>query len=221
MNDIDLIAQRRGFLGLSAAGMAAGVGAMLPVAAAAAAQRPSTPFTKWLDTLNGSYRQVFDMPEVNDGMGLVWAWVFLYTGPQAYGVPEGDLTAVIVLRHNAIPLALQDSAWAKYKLGEVFRIQDPETKAPAVRNPFYYKPGAMPTPDGIQNLVNRGVKVVACDLAIHFYSGVVAEKMKLKHEDAKADWMNAVHPGIVHAPSGVVAVNGSVSQGCVYSYAGG
>jgi hypothetical protein len=27
--------------------------------------------------------------------------------------------------------------WQKYKIGESLKINDPETKAPAVKNPFY------------------------------------------------------------------------------------
>ena len=73
------------------------------------------------------------MPEPNDGMGLIWTWVLQLTGPQGYGVAEKDIGVVVVLRHNAIPYAFTDGVWAKYKLGEVFKINDPVTKAAASR----------------------------------------------------------------------------------------
>ena len=135
-------------------------------------------------------------------------------------IDRGD-SVVMVLRHGALPLALTDSVWAKYKLGEVFKIEDPDTKAPAVRNPFYLKPGALPVPDAaLQKLIARGVKVGACNLAITFYSGMVAQKTGMKHEDVKKDWTDAVLPGIQVVPSGVVACNGAVSRGCAYVFAG-
>ena len=213
---------RRDFLGLAATVAAAGLGAMVPgTTAVAAADGPSTDFTRWLDSISGKHRQLYDMPEVNRGMGLVWSWAFFMTGAEAYGVPESDLGVVMVLRHDALPLALNDSVWAKYQLGEVFKIEDPDTKAPAVRNPFYLKPGALPVPDAaLQKLIARGVKVSACNLAITFYSGMVAQKMGVKHDDVKKDWTEAVLPGIQVVPSGVVACNGAVSRGCVYVFAG-
>ena len=221
MEDTKLQLDRRDFIGLAAAMAAIGVGAALPVATAAAAQGPSTDFTRWLDSIPGKQRVLLDMREPNGGMALAWAWVWLFTAPPAYGVPESDVGTVVVLRHNGIPIALEDSAWKKYKLGEYFKIDDPETGKPAVRNPYYLTMSEPFLPDmAMQKLIDRGVRVVACDMAIHFYSGEIAKQMGMKHEDVKADWNAAVLPGIAHAPSGVVACQGSVARGCTYLFAG-
>jgi intracellular sulfur oxidation DsrE/DsrF family protein len=217
----DIPGKRRDFLGLAAVAAAAGMGAALPATQAAAATGPSTDFTRWLDSIPGTYRQLYDMPEVNHGMALAWSYVFLLTGPAGYGVPESDLGVVIMLRHDALPLAFQDSVWAKYKLGEVFKIEDPETKAPAVRNPFWLKPGALPIADAaMQKLIARGVRVAVCNMAITFYSGKVAQMAGLKHEDVMKEWLAGVQPGIAVVPSGVLAINGAVSRGAVYVFAG-
>jgi intracellular sulfur oxidation DsrE/DsrF family protein len=222
MDDAKLHGNRRDFLGLAATAAAAGLGAMVPITGAvAASDNPHTDFTRWLDSIDGTHKQLYDMPQLNGGFGLVWSWAFFTTGAQAYGLPESDLGVVIVLRHDALPLAFNDSVWAKYKLGEVFKIEDPDTKAPAVRNPYYLKPGGVPLPDAaLQKLIARGVKVAVCNLAITFYSGMVAKNMGLKHDDVKKDWTEAVFPGIQIVPSGVVACNGAVSRGCVYVFAG-
>lgn len=222
MQDSNLPANRRDFLGLAATAAAAGLGSIVPVAnAAAAAGGPSTEFTRWLDTIPGTYRQVYDMPAVNNGMGLLGSWAFRVTGAQGYGVPESDIGAVIVLRALALPLAFNDSAWAKYKLGEAFKIEDPDTKAPALRNPYYLMPGALPLQDAsLQKLIEKDVRVAVCNLAITFHSGRVAKAMGLKHEDVTKDWIAAVLPGITVVPSGVLACNGAVSRGCSYVFAG-
>jgi intracellular sulfur oxidation DsrE/DsrF family protein len=226
MQDPKLPGNRRDFLGLAATATAtaaaAGLGSIVPVAtAAAAAGGASTEFTRWLDSIPGTYRQVYDMPELNHGMGLIWSWAFRMTGAQGYAVPESEMGVVLVLRHDALPLAFNDSVWAKYKLGEVFKIDDPDTKAPAVRNPYYLKPGALPVADAaLQKLIETNVKVAACNLAITFYSGMVAKNMGLKHEDVMKDWNDAVLPGVQVVPSGVLACNGAVSRGCVYVFAG-
>jgi hypothetical protein len=221
MQDSKPATNRRDFLALAATATA-GLGVMTPVIGAAATTAgPSTDFTRWLDTIPGTYRQVYDMPELNSGFGLAWSWVFLLTGAQGYGVPESDLGVVLVLRHAAVPLAFEDRLWAKYKLGEVFKIDDPDTKAPALRNPYYLKPGALPIPDaGLQKLIDRGVRVAACNMAITVYSGMVAKQMGLKHEEVMKEWVAAVHPGIAVVPSGVLALNGAISRGCAYVFAG-
>jgi hypothetical protein len=214
-------AERRDFLGLAALIATAGAAAALPMANAEAAQGPSTDFTRWLDSISGKHRIVLDVREPNDGMAIAWAWVYLFTGPQAYGVKENKMGTVMVLRHNAIPLALEDSMWTKYSLGEYFKINDPATSAPAVRNPYYETPVDPDVPDmTLKNHIERGVKVAACDMAIHYYSGQIAKAQGLKHEDVKGEWMASTLPKISHAPSGVVACQGAVAKGCSYVFAG-
>jgi hypothetical protein len=220
---------RRNFIGLATAVAAVSVGAALPVKTAAAAHHRTTDFTRWLDSIPGTYRQVTDWPDLNNGMGLAYTLSFLITAPESYGVPESDLGVVLVIRHDTIPIAFNDSVWAKYNLGELFRITDPDTKAAAVRNPYYLQPGGIPTePEyakvfaeaALQRLINRGVKVAACNLAITFWSGVVADKLGLRHEDVKQEWTDAVHPGIKVVPSGTAACNGAIARGCSYLFAG-
>jgi hypothetical protein len=221
MQDGKLQIDRRDFLQLASAVAAAGIGAALPATTASAATGEATDFTRWLDGISGTQRVVLDVREPNDGMAIAWAWVYLFTGPQAYGVKESDLGTIMVLRHNAIPFALEDSIWKKYKLGEYFKITDPQTKAPAVRHPYYTTPVDPDVADmTLKNHIERGVKVAACDMAIHYFSGKISTQMGLKHEDVKKDWMAATLPKIAHAPSGVVACQGAVAKGCSYVFAG-
>jgi intracellular sulfur oxidation DsrE/DsrF family protein len=221
----DSFKPRRWFLsGAAATAAAFGFG---KVASSADAVPPTatgggTDFQKWLDRIKGQYRQVYDMPEPNNGFGLIWSHVYLLTGAQGYGVSESELGVVVVLRHNAIPIALNDSMWAKYTLGEFFKINDPATKAPATRNPFaHIKPGDLPIPDAaLDKLVARGVMFGACNMAITFRSAAVAKQMGLRPEDVKKDWIDNLLPGVQVVPSGVVAVNGAQARGCSYCFAG-
>lgn len=221
MQDTKLQLDRRDFLQMTAVAAAVGVGAALPAATASAATGDATDFTRWLEGISGKHRVVLDVREPNDGMAIAWAWVWLFTGPQAYGVKESDLGTVMVFRHNAIPFVLEDSMWKKYKLGEYFKINDPQTKAAAVRHPYYTTPVDADVADmTLKNHIERGVKVVACDMAIHYYSGQIAKAQGLKHDDVKKEWMEATLPKIAHAPSGVVACQGAVAKGCAYVFAG-
>jgi hypothetical protein len=219
MEETKFALDRRDFLQFAAMAAAVGTAASLPVAANA--EEGGTDFTRWLDGISGKQKVVLDVREPNDGMAMAWAWVYLFTGPQAYGVKESDLGTVMVFRHNAIPFVLKDEMWKKYKLGEYFKITDHAAKAPALRHPYY----TTPVDPSVENMtlkhaIDRGVKVAGCDMAIHYYSGQVAKQMGLKHEDVKKEWMEATLPGIQHAPSGVVAIQGAVSKGCSYIFAG-
>ena len=220
-NDETTKKHRRDFLALAATATA-GLGAMLPVAgSAAAATGPTTDFTRFLDSIPGTHKQVTDWPDLNNGMGLIYTLSYLMTGPEAYGVPESDIGALLVIRHVNIPIVFNDSMWAKYKLGEMFNITDPDTGAPALKNPYYLKPAALPFPDAaLQKLIDRGVKVAACNLALTFFSGVAAKNMEMTHEEVKAEWTAGVLPGIKVVPSGTVACNGAVGRGCAYLFAG-
>jgi len=226
MDDLKLVSERRNFLGGVAVTAAVGLGALVPGAvatnAAAAATGTSTDFSKWLDSIPGKYRQVADAPEPNGGMGLIYTFAFLISAPGGYGVPESDVGAVVVLRHNGIPIAFNDAVWAKYNLGAVFKVNDPATKTPATRNPFaFIKPGDMPIPDAAQDkLVARGVLFGVCNLALTFYSGMVAKQMGLQPDAVKQEWIAGLLPGVQVVPSGVVALNGAQSRGCSYCFAG-
>ncbi len=222
MPDSKSLPPRREFLGgLAATAAAIGLGDFISPAGAAE-PAGGTPFQAWLDGIPGKYRQVYDMPAPNGGFGLIWSHVFLMTGAQGYGVPESELGVVVVLRHAAIPIAMQDSVWEKYKLGEFFKIDDPATKAPALRNPFaHIKPGDMPLPEAaLDKLIVRGVRVAACAMALHFQSMRVAHVVGVAHETVKKDWLAAVLPGVQVVPSGVLAVNGAQAKGCSYCFAG-
>ncbi|HTR21765.1 MAG TPA: hypothetical protein VMH88_12995 [Gemmatimonadales bacterium] len=223
------ITHRRGFLGsLAGSAAAVGLGGLVPQAlmaapeAGASAPEGDAAFNAWLDGIKGKYRQLYDATETNGGLPLIWPLVFLMTGAPAYGVPESELGVVVVLRHSGIPIAFKDAVWEKYKFGEVFKVNDPATNAPSVRNIYTnLKPGDMPFPDAaLEKLQARGVKFGVCAMAIQFYSGVLAKQMNMDAAAVKQEWLSGVLPGIQVVPSGVVAVNGAQVHGCHYCFAG-
>jgi hypothetical protein len=228
MIDLTNPTPRRAFLGQAAGGAAAlglaGLATPMELAATQqqAAQAKEDPaLTAWLGKIKGKHRQVYDMPEVNSGFGLAWSRIFYVTNNET-GVPDSDISVVAVLRHGALPLALTDQAWAKYKLGEVFKINDPKTNAPSVRNIFYKTAaGELPLPGmDITDLLKTGVLFGACNMAIKFYSGMVAKNTKGNADTIANDWRAAVIPGIQIVPSGVWAVNRAQEHQCSYCFAG-
>src|SRR5581483_11543931 len=99
MSDPIYAAHRRDLLGgFATLGAAAGLTELAATTAAAATEpgKPVGPFIQWLDSIRGKQRQLFDIPEPNEGFGLIWSFVFLLTGPEAFGVPEHELGVVVV-----------------------------------------------------------------------------------------------------------------------------
>jgi len=227
MFDLKLSTHRRGFLGRVAAGAAAlGLSSVVdPVSAAAEATRAADPaFEAWLNRITGKHKAMFDAPEVNGGFCFIWARVWLNSANETYGLTDADNTAAIVVRHFAAPLALQDAAWAKYKLGEFIKFNDPKTNAPSVRNPWYKMAAAdqMIPGIGVDDLLAKGALVGVCNVALTVFSGMLASKMGggATAESVKADLIANLVPGVQVVPSGVLAVNRTQEKGCTYTFAG-
>jgi hypothetical protein len=92
---------RRGFFGRFAGAMVLAGFAATPVRAESAADGPD-----WPGVLKGRHRQVVDAYDVNSGFPLAFAYTFV--APNA-----GAATAVVVLRHGALPIALGNEMWQK------------------------------------------------------------------------------------------------------------
>jgi len=195
------------FAGAAATGIA-GLTAAASVRAATAADGPD-----WPGKLEGRHRQVVDAYEVNGGFPLAFALTFLLPNPA-----PGAATAVVVLRHSAFPLALNHAMWAKYKIGESFKIDDPETKAPAVKNPFFQpKSGVLLNDDlAIDRLLAKGTIFGGCNVALVVQSGMLAHNAGLSAEDAAKEWTANLIPGITLIPSGTWGVNRAQEAGCTY-----
>jgi hypothetical protein len=182
---------------------------------------------EWFKKVKGKHKLVFDVTDPHDILPFAWPRVFLITNEKT-GTPAKECGVVVVLRHSAIGYAFEDRLWSKYNFGEVFKAEDPATKKPATRNPFWQpKPGAFKIPGfgevqiGINELQESGVMFCVCEAAMTVYSAAVADGMKLKAEDVRQDWASGLLPGIQPVPSGVWAVGRAQEKGCGYCFAGG
>jgi intracellular sulfur oxidation DsrE/DsrF family protein len=226
-NDQQNVAGRRQFLGTLTAGAATmGMGLLTPFQNLQAGNPDVAGPDEWFNQIKGKHRIVFDCTRPHELMPFVWPRVFLVTN-QATGTPEKDCNVVVVLRHDAIPYAMQSSLWSKYKFGELFKADDPATKKPSDRNPFekpakgeYKIPGFGEVPIGINELQQSGVMFCVCDAALTVYSAAVAGGMNLNAADVKKEWVAGLLPGIQVVPSGVWAVGRAQEHGCSYCFAG-
>jgi hypothetical protein len=220
MHDPTGVTPRRGFFTrIAASAMALGLTGLTSAPARAAAGAEDGP--DWPGTLKGRHRQVVDAYAPNDGFPLAFAYSFVAAnGPASAGLVPA--TAVLVLRHTATPLALDHTMWQKYKIGQSLSIVDPESKAPAVKNPFLQpKPGVLPVDDmAIDRLLADGAVIGACNIALKVLSGMLAGNAGVSAEEAAKEWAANVIAGITVIASGTWGLNRAQEHGCTYCAGG-
>jgi len=200
-NDV-VTPRRRFFTRIAASAMAIGLTGLESAPARAAAGAEDGP--DWPGTLKGRHRQVVDAYAPNDGFPLAFAFTF------------------VVLRHTAFPLALDHTMWQKYKIGQSLSILDPETKAPAVKNPFLQpKPGVLTVDEmAIDRVLADGAVIGACNIALKVLSGKLAQNAGVSAEEAAKEWAANIIPGITVIPSGTWGLNRAQEHGCTYCAGG-
>jgi hypothetical protein len=209
---------RRSFFGRLAGAAAFGLAGLAsrPSGAETAAAKHEGP--DWPGKLKARHRQVVDAYEINSGRPLLFAHAFLATN-----TAPNESAAIVILRSQALPIALNSEIWRKYKIGESFEIVDPATKEPAVHNPFLQpRPGALPTDEmAVDWLLANGTLFGACNLALQGQSKHLAGVAGVSADDAAKEWAANLIPGITLLPSGVWGVNRAQEAGCTYCTGGG
>ena len=139
---------------------------------------------------------------------------------QAFKEPASAFSAVIVLRHYGIHLAMNPTYWATYGIGKKFSATHPMTEAPINVNP-----ALLTEADGIPGMLasfsldkqlKGGTLVLACALAFSDVVDIIATADKLKEDAARAKAKSLLMPGIIMQPSGVFATTLAQENGCVY-----
>lgn len=206
------VTPRRSFFGRVAAVSALGLFGFATAATRAQADPSDGP--DWPGTLKGRHRQVFDIYDINDGFPLGFTSNFL--------TPNESATAVMIFRHKGLPYAVGSAIWEKYKIGESFKILDPETKAPAVQNPWFEpKPGVLRNPDmALDHLIAKGTVMGACGVALRGQSRQLAANAGVTAEEALKEWSAHLIPGVKVLPSGTWGVNRAQEAGCTYCAGG-
>lgn len=223
---------RRDFLGRSTVGAALIGSWSLPLDLLAAPSSPaSTPGaddasadeawdTRWPSRITGKHKALFDVAEIESGYG-VWrasAWVSQYQ--QVLKIAPADLSPVVVIRHNAIILAMKQGFWDRYGIGKSKGVTHPLTGEPVSKNPVLLdEKDGIPAPfnqAGLHKQLGRGVTVLACNLALQDMVDLVKAADKSSDEAARKVALDALVPGVILQPSGVFAVIRAQEAGCAY-----
>lgn len=229
MSDTILSVPRRHFLaGLAAAG----AGVIAAPAAALGAKLDDARFRapaddKWLDSLTGKHKQVFDMPNPSAGLGLIHIRNYLKAWKDTHNLEHPQVNAVGTLYYMTIPLGLTDPMWAKYKLGEAIQETDEKTGTFATRNIFWKAdPGETtmsikarmdwPADAGMEPLQRKGTLFLMCNNALNLWAMNVASATNQPMEAVRTEFLAHIVPGVVIVPAMVMAVDQAQAKGCSY-----
>jgi intracellular sulfur oxidation DsrE/DsrF family protein len=223
--------KRREFLGQVAAGaVSLGLSGALTKAFAAT---PATggdiqPSDKWLTSVTGKHRQFFDMPNHENGMGLIHVRNYLNTLRDTYKVSHPEATAVVSLYGMSTLMGFNDAMWKRYGLGAALKAND-ASGAAATSNVFYSAPAGatsmnlsgapipLPTDISISALQQRGAVFILCNNAFNLWMMLLSgggDKMASMRKEFEDNML----PGIFLVPAMVVAVNQAQMHGCTYMY---
>ena len=217
---------RRDFVGRLAAG-AFLAGLPLPVDASVRALSQTTPELaeewdiSWVNRLTGKYRAVFDVPEIDSGYGVWRASIWARQYQEVLGAKPNELSAVVVLRHNGIQLAMQQAYWDKYGIGKEKKVAHPITQQGTDRNPALLASSrgevpAMFDDAALDRFIARGGIALACNLALQDVTETIQKKENVSAEEARKQAIASMVPGVILQPSGVFAALHAQDAGCKY-----
>ena len=232
----EIHSNRRGFLGrMFGAAAAAG----LSVAGTRVASAQEAGADDWIKEVKGTHRCLFDFPQHKNGFPQLHILNYLNTYATAYKAAPGQVGAVgtfySVGTQSSIPLAFNDTIWAKYALGEYTGLKDASGK-PYTRNVFNRPTAqdlhlliqAMGTPNipalseaipalGIESLQKMGTKFILCNNALGLWCLELEARGKGKAPDIEKELRANLLPGVTMVPAMVIAIDKAQEAGIKYN----
>jgi hypothetical protein len=175
----------------------------------------------WVNRLTGKHKAVFDVPEVDSGYGVWRATIWAKQYQDVLGYAPKDMSAVLVLRHNGIVLAMQQPFWDKYGIGKAKNAMHPITTQPTDRNPALLASSRSEVPENfdamaLDKFIARGGIALGCNLAFADCVELVKSKENASDADARKQAMSFLVPGVILQPSGVFAAIRAQEAGATY-----
>jgi intracellular sulfur oxidation DsrE/DsrF family protein len=172
----------------------------------------------WLEALTGKHRTIVDMPEFHDNLPPVHILNYLNTYNTAYNVPDSDINVVGTFYGATTLLAANDAMWAKYQLGELLNEHRPDGSH-WTGNPWRTEVNALGmtlAPASLEALQRRGVLFIACNNALNFFTGTIAQARGLNAAAVDTDVRANLLPGVVVVPAMVIAIEKAQAHGLAY-----
>jgi hypothetical protein len=175
----------------------------------------------WTARVKGKYKAVFDVPEIDAGLGVWRASIYVNQYRDVLGAKENQISPVLVLRHAAIALAMNQEYWDKYGVGKKREVKHPVTGEATSINPALLSSKRGEQPEmfdafALDQYIARGRIALACNLAFQDITDTIKAQEKVSDDEARTRGIAMMVPGVILQPSGVFAALRAQDIGCAY-----
>jgi hypothetical protein len=171
----------------------------------------------WLDQFRGKHKQMFDLgsTELDEDSPLRLPNNYLNTIRDVLHAEGAEVNVAVGIARTAFPVNASDALWEKFKFGEMWKIKDPESGKPAVRNIYLGsdKGNAAPT---VRSLAVRGVVFWQCNIALGGIANQLAQKSGVSFDKMRAELVAGLNPGVRVVPAHSMATGLAQERGFTY-----
>lgn len=182
-----------------------------------------TELEPWLSGMagKGRHRQFFDVGGLAEGKPVRRVDNFLSAYRAAYNLRESDVKVLFGAHGDGLGFVLSDRLWNRFRLGELFKINDPSTNAPALRNVFDVR-GTASAPlspeQAISGLMRRGVRMLGCMNSVASLASRLAADGMGSEAALRSDIVGGFLPGVMPVPAMLIAGNRAQETGFTYAW---
>jgi hypothetical protein len=169
---------------------------------------------RWFDAFKGSHKQMYDYGTFdleNDTRPLRFVKNYLDTYRDVFGLEAAAINTAVGVSRSCFPMNVSDAVWQKYKLGERWKITDPATKQPSVRN-IFLSDGDL----SVKAMQARGTAFWQCNVALTAIAGQLAQGSVAAAADVRAELIAGLNPGVHLVPAHVMAIGIAQEHGFTY-----
>lgn len=150
----------------------------------------------WLEIPGAKHRLIFDTttPE-GFGEALLFAGNYIHVNSTDYGLPNTELSVVIVVRHRSTPFGYTNAMWEKYGV--------PMAKQSQIADP----PKVNTYDKQIADLAKQGVRIAICSVATRHYAGMIADALGGNADAIDTEMIGNRVANSLMVPAGIVAVS--------------
>ncbi|HUK35515.1 MAG TPA: hypothetical protein VLV86_16475 [Vicinamibacterales bacterium] len=162
----------------------------------------------------GEHRQMYDYGTfelAGDTRPLRFAMNYLDTYRDVFGLEAPTINTAVGVSRSAFPINVSDAIWQKYKIGERWKIDDPATKQPSIRNIFLSD-----GPSNVKALQARGTVFWQCNVALGAVAQQLAQATGAPVADVRAELIAGLNPGVHLVPAHVMAIGIAQEHGFTY-----
>ena len=168
----------------------------------------------WLDRMKGTHKHVLDLQDP-ESLSVAHNWQQAYH--DVFGIEPKDLSLIVGISRPAFPINASDELYRRFPIGEVWKITDPETEKPALRNIFLEGGKTIAEQESkVRPLQAKGVIFWQCNVALGKVAGILGKKVDRPADEVYKELRPALNPGVIVVPAHTMLLGLAQERGFTY-----